>query len=112
MNTLESRLFEHLKRECQASSTGEILTKVDVLRQSLSAEEDSVYPAVVALRNKGLITTHKKGRLGMTVRVLRDAESDGDVTVNFCPNCGRKVPTAAHRFCYNCGEPLATAGSR
>ena len=110
MNALESRLFEHLKRECQASNTGEILTKVQILRLALDADEDSVYPTVVALRNKGLITTRKKGRLGMTVRVLREEESAGEVSVNFCPSCGRKVPAAIHRFCYNCGEPLSKIG--
>jgi hypothetical protein len=106
MTELESRLFELLKDECTASSTGEIITKVEILRQQLGDGDEEIYPCIVSLRNKGLISTHKKGRLGMTVKVLREEEEMPAVVVNYCPNCGRKVPTLKHRFCYNCGESL------
>lgn len=107
MSNLEMRLYDHLKTECGAAPSGEIMTKVDVLRQVLDVPYESVYPAIVSLRNKGLIATHKKGRLGMTVRVIREYTTDVDITVNYCPSCGRKVPSSIHRFCYNCGEALS-----
>lgn len=104
MTDLEQRVFDYLKARCGESATGETITKVDELKQALDTVSADIYPVIVALRNKGLIYTHKKGRLGMIVRILREEELHGEPAIRFCPCCGRKVLSQKHRYCYNCGE--------